>query len=492
MAEFPTRSDFSDRIKDIGEPALCILKQVNCDLPCLWGRVSEIVGWGRLLSVKPAPTGWTIVPERINRTRSHYNDNCYHSHSVSMPATSTAQQPQIDLAFIGAGPHALTIAAHILKKRNSLRDKILAFDPSGDWLTEWRRQFAALEIPHLRSPAVHHPDPNPYELRRFAENRPCELFPPYDLPGSRLFEEFCGDTIKRWELGDRVFRAKITSIQLKSGRFQLWFDSGNSAIARRVIVATGGGKPNLPAWTDRIESPYPAEKLRHSHQIDLRNLQLQGEEILIVGGGLTSGHLAVGATARGAKVLLMTRRQFQEKLFDADPGWLGPKYLKGFAAQPDWEKRWQTIQQARSGGSTTPEIMAQLRRLSHSKKLAFHEQCFVAGVRWENHRWTVDCSDGEKLAVDRIWLATGTKPDINAEPLFAEMLKNHPIEIVKGLPVLDKHLRWAGCELFVTGPLAALQVGPTARNLSGARMACDRIVPAIVKSSLAISYEYCN
>jgi hypothetical protein len=34
--------------------------------------------------------------------------------------------------------------------------------------------------------------------------------------------------------------------------------------------------------------------------------------------------------------------------------------------------------------------------------------------------------------------------------------------------------------------LAALQVGPTARNLSGARAASDRIVPALTKASLAL------
>ena len=148
---------------------------------------------------------------------------------ILMQANSEATPPQIDLAVIGAGPHALTLMAHILKKRNSIRDKLLAFDPSGEWLTQWRRQFAALEIGHLRSPAVHHPDPNPYELRRFAENRSSELFPPYDLPGSRLFEEFCDDIIKRWELGDRVIKAKVTRIQPKSRRFRLWFEDGKSA-----------------------------------------------------------------------------------------------------------------------------------------------------------------------------------------------------------------------------------------------------------------------
>ena len=41
--------------------------------------------------------------------------------------------------------------------------------------------------------------------------------------------------------------------------------------------------------------------MRNSHHIDLRDLQqLTGETILIVGSGLTSRHLALGAIAKQA------------------------------------------------------------------------------------------------------------------------------------------------------------------------------------------------
>jgi len=39
----------------------------------------------------------------------------------------------------------------------------------------------AKRLPLGASPAVHHPDPNPYAVRRFAEPRPNALFPPYDI-----------------------------------------------------------------------------------------------------------------------------------------------------------------------------------------------------------------------------------------------------------------------------------------------------------------------
>ena len=80
-------------------------------------------------------------------------------------------QLQTDIAVIGAGPQALTLFTHILQKKAKLRDRIQVFDPSGAWLSQWQQQFAAQEISELRSPAVHHPDPNAYALRSFAEGR---------------------------------------------------------------------------------------------------------------------------------------------------------------------------------------------------------------------------------------------------------------------------------------------------------------------------------
>ncbi|MGB7441377.1 MAG: hypothetical protein WA919_09945, partial [Coleofasciculaceae cyanobacterium] len=212
-----------------------------------------------------------------------------------------------------------------------------------------------------------------------------------------------------------------------------------------------------------------------------------GERVLIVGGGLTSGHLALGAVSRGARVTLMARRDFQEKLFDADPGWLGPKYLKGFAAESDWQKRFALIQEARKGSSLTPAVMLQLRRTARKGQVELKDNCEVVKVCWKGSFWQVICTNGEVLEFERIWLATGTRFDVNQIPLLTEVMDKYPTLVVNGLPVLDQHLRWPSCELLIMGGLAALQVGPVARNLFGAKMACDRIVPALTKASLALA-----
>jgi hypothetical protein len=411
----------------------------------------------------------------------------------------------IDIAIIGAGVQALTLTTHLLQKSPKHYRKFLVFDPAGRWMSQWHQQFAAQQISHLRSPAVHHPDPNPYELRRFAEHRHNELFPPYDRPGTKLFNDFCGEVIRRWKLENKIYQAKVSQIlpikYASRSRFQLVLDTGETIITRRVVLATGSGRVQLPEWVEGITSDYPPDKLCHSQQVNLHQLNLTGESILIIGGGLTSGHLAMGAIALGATVTLMTRKQLQSKIFDADPGWLGPKYLKDFHADPDWDSRYQQIQQARNGGSMTPEMMLQLSQASHEGKVKIDECCQVSSAQYghlkcwsqapatcprQDNLWQVSCLDGAYKYFNRIWLATGTRFDAAGHPLLKDVLQAYPTEIVNGLPVLDEYLRLPKSNFFIMGGLAALQIGPVARNIGGGKMACDRIVPAIIKPSLAI------
>ncbi|MBE9140012.1 SidA/IucD/PvdA family monooxygenase [Nodosilinea sp. LEGE 07088] len=406
-------------------------------------------------------------------------------------------QSQTDIAVIGAGPQALTLVTHVLQKKAKLRDRIQVFDPSGTWMTQWQQQFAAQEIAGLRSPAVHHPDPDAHALRTFAEGRYDELHPPYDRPGTRLFQAFCDTVVQRWQVRNYVVPAAVTRLeplQKRPARFRLTLSTEETVLARRVVLAAGGGQPYRPDWVKQINATYPPERLCHASQIRLPALSsLAGETVLIVGSGLTSGHLAVGAVKRGANVVMMARRTFQEKLFDAEPGWLGPKYLKGFHAEPDMQARWQMVQQARNGGSLTPEMMTQLRRLERQGQLTVYEHCQVAKAEWKGEAWKVCCDNysvHDCLAhqpIHRVWLATGTTLDIQTHPLLADVWKHYPIATVNGLPILDEHLRWPGCELFLMGPWAALRVGPVARNLFGGKLASDRIVPALTKATLSFA-----
>jgi len=389
---------------------------------------------------------------------------------------------QTDIAIVGAGPHALTLTLRLLREPGVDRNQLVALDPSGDWLQQWRQRFAALGIPQLRSPSVHHPHPEARALRAFARarNRTSELHAPYQRPSTALFNDFCRHAISRWQLAQQLRAGWVSDIVPVEGGFRLPLADGAAIAARRVVLAVGGGRLAWPEWVRRIQTAYPPERLRHAYQLDLRQLPLAGERVAIVGGGQTAGRLALGAIARGAQVTLLVRRALRVRQFDTDPGWLGPKRLRAFWAQPDWQARRAVIAQARGGGSVPPGVMAQLERAQQHRQLAIAAPCEVSEARWQGQRWQLHCSDGRQRIADRIWLATGESFDAAQLPLLQGVRAAHPAPLVGGLPVLDEQLRWPGGQLHVMGGLAALQLGPVARNLSGARMASERIAAALV------------
>lgn len=78
--------------------------------------------------------------------------------------------------------------------------------------------------------------------------------------------------------------------------------------------------------------------------------------------------------------------------------------------------------------------------------------------------------DGSLMHADRLWLATGSALSAQAEPLLASVLQQLPIPLVAGLPTVQPTLEWsAGSSLYVLGAYAALQLGPGALNLAGAK-----------------------
>jgi len=69
------------------------------------------------------------------------------------------------------------------------------------------------------------------------------------------------------------------------------------------------------------------------------------------------------------------------------------------------------------------------------------------------------------------------------------MLKQVPIELCHGLPILTNDLEWReGCPLYVCGAYAALQLGPDALNVSGA-ISGSRIIAAHMSASTSLEVD---
>jgi hypothetical protein len=370
--------------------------------------------------------------------------------------------------IVGAGPHALTVAAHLLElDPRALDGELLIVDPSGGWLGHWRRRMAAFEIAHLRSPVVHHPAPAPYELQDFARGarRSTELHGRYQLPGVELFDDFCDVVIDRYGLAGRVVARAARAVGADGC---VLLDDGSTVTAEHVVLTHGARGAVMPPWA--TEAP-----ALHADEVDLSSVEA-GSAIVIVGGGITAAHLAIAAHARGASVRMVCRRPFVEREFDSDPGWLGPKFMQAFRAIDDDHERAAAVRDARGGGSVPAWLLRQLDvRTASSTPI---EVLVDDVVGWDGEQLCL--ASGTVMDADAVWCATGWHVDASADALLGPLLLGVGQRSVDGFAPLDHSLRIRSTPVHVTGPPASLVLGPSAANLSGARRSARAVAAAVV------------
>ena len=92
-------------------------------------------------------------------------------------------------------------------------------------------------------------------------------------------------------------------------------------------------------------------------------------------------------------------------------------------------------------------------------------------------------STGEKIQVDEILLATGFgKKPPGGKIIEEDLVQKAGLQVSEfcGFPIVDENLCWHP-RIFVAGALAELELGPSARNIAGARLAAERILQAVNK-----------
>ena len=408
------------------------------------------------------------------------------------------------------------------------------------WMSGWNQQFDALNIHQLRSPISAHADPYDHRsLQLFGEmtKRDHELVPlehltktngrwdfhgPYNAPSTKLFADFHRQLITGYGVQDMVTPGNVERIRCKKNA---WFEvttrdavTGNMTIVTtpRVVCAVGPASRIVEPLMSRMAlDPWqlPHRVLRGTQIMDFltkKDVPKQKLSVLIVGGGVTSAHLALTAANSDCSpwcdsVTLLQRSPTKERQFDLDKAWMGP--ARGNRLESFWslshKERAIRLKEERGGGSIHPEVLEKMLKKSNTPngKLSIVEEAELMDVQYDYRQDTllVSLDDGSPVrAFDMIWLVTGFEIQLKNYPFLKHLQKDLPIDKVTGLPVLSKDLTWrkatededteskeqpwkyeARNRLWMMGPLAGLELGPDALNLMGARHGAVRVAKAL-------------
>lgn len=385
----------------------------------------------------------------------------------------------LEWLIIGGGIHGAHLAHALIHRKKWRADAIRILDPHPALLHVWCRQTASTGMTFLRSPAVHNIGLTPSDLLTLARKAPARSFAqfalPYRRPSLRLFNHHAHQTIQTHNLHKLHIRGRATGFSLEHNRICVETQMGQLD-ARRVLLATGPSE-HL-AWPDWATPHKQSSRIYHVLDPDFhRNDLLDWQHAVVIGAGLSASQVARAlARQRPGAVTLLSRSTPSVHQFDADPGWMGPKYLTGFRLEQDYRQRRDMIQGARHRGSITPNEAGELRR-DRKRGSLMHRIAQVVRVSPRPQKTLELYLDtGDRLVTDLIVLATGFKQQRPGRTWLDPLIEQYSLPCAPcSYPILNRQLGWHK-NLFVTGPLAELELGPPARNILGARQAASRLL----------------
>jgi cation diffusion facilitator CzcD-associated flavoprotein CzcO len=383
----------------------------------------------------------------------------------------------LEWLIVGGGIHGTHLAHVLLAGRGVARDRLAVLDPHPTPLHRWRECTRAVGMRYLRSPSVHHIGLDPFDLVEFARAWPRgrPFTPPYDRPALAMFDAHCDTLIAREGLDAVRIRGVAQAISAVQGGYRVQTPAGE-IVTRRIVLALGlGEQPLWPGWA--LTAQAFGARVDHVFEPGFSPDQVSDGPVLVVGGGISGGQLAASLATAGREVRLWMRHGLRVHQFDSDPGWIGPRYMAGFAREESVPKRREMIAAARHRGSMPLDVADDLGTHIKAGRVTLIGGDFEAADAVAKGGLVLRTSTGSWGAAHTV-LCTGFAPTRPGGALVDGLVADLGLRCAGcGYPIADATLQWRP-GLFVMGPLAELELGPTARNITGARAGAERIARA--------------
>ncbi|WP_299743559.1 hypothetical protein [uncultured Rossellomorea sp.] len=376
--------------------------------------------------------------------------------------------------IIGGGIHECTVATYLVKKKKVPIHKICVIDPYPGPLFKWKRLTGLIDMPYLRSPFVHHLDTHPFSLKSFKKGGGENFYGPYKRPALTLFNQHSNAVLEGIKISKAWFQGKVDHVEKGDNGWIVRTSSLDHFHGNNIVIATGmNNKLAYPSWGSALVASRP-KQVGHLFAESLLRIE---PPIVVIGGGISAAHMVVKLSKQfPGHVYQIARHPYRVNDFDSDPGWLGPKYMNGFVNIHRYEHRREVIDHARHKGSMPSELANKLRNLKRSNTFTFIQDEIqswdVLGDEIILHLTKAESSVKAKT----ILFATGFSREVMKVDWLQKLIQKEKLACAKcGFPIVKEDLSWCN-HLFVTGPLAELEIGPPSRNISGARKAAERIV----------------
>ncbi|MCL4253656.1 MAG: FAD/NAD(P)-binding protein [Anaerolineae bacterium] len=371
--------------------------------------------------------------------------------------------------IIGGGIHGTAHALQFIRKHRIPQAQIAILDPHPHLLGRWKHITANVGMSHLRSPGAHHLHDDPFHLRTFlnvAETDYPPSLPLYERPSLAVFNAHSDSLIARFGVDKCHIQASAIGMEKIADGWRILTDY-TPIEAKNVLLAMGASEyPHIPAWA---KSDMP---IHHILDDQFSRSDIQQGHWLVVGGGISAIQTALSLMENGMDVTLISQRDIPIRDFDSDPCWVTRLCLDDFYATNDPVLRREMIKKARYKGSMPYDVADELR-LAIEKGVIQHVIAEITHA--DTHPFRVICADGREFYPDGAILATGYQTTAPIPVWLADAVRRYDLPLAPcGYPMVDTSLCW-GEGLYVTGALAELEIGATARNIIGARLATERL-----------------
>ena len=392
----------------------------------------------------------------------------------------------VDIAIIGAGPYGLSLAACLRPHGQSVR---IFGSPMRSWSHHMPQGM------HLKSEGfasnLHDPD-SEFTLEAHCAERAI----PYAHIGLPVaIETFIGYGLEfQRRYVPQLENVQITSLKQSAGVFELTTATGETARARRVVIAAGiVSFAHLPPELSSIPSSMISHSSQHS---DLSGFK--GRKVAVLGAGASAVDIAALLLQAGAEVELVARRaaiQFHDPPNEPRPllqRLKAPRSGLGIG----WRSRMCTdiplVFHAMPSSFRVKVVKRHLgpapcwfTRDAVDGRIPMHLSTTIAGADSVNGKARLVLRrpgrEDSRLEVDHVIAATGYKAAVSRLSFIDQSLRAQ-VRTVAEAPILNRQFESSVPGLYFVGAAAANSFGPLLRFAFGARFAAKRVASRLARN----------